>query len=287
MTTATQPDVTTLVEEHLHLVHHVVAQVAVRYPRHVDRQELWAAGAAGLVEAARRFDPDAEVPFARYATIRIRGAIIDATRSRDWATRGLRRRARELQQATRTLEQATGRTPTTGELAASLGISEDEVHARRHAVDRATLLHLDRPTTGDAGADGETTLGAFLAEQDTTSLPDQAMEERELRGTLRVAVAHLDPTHREVVERSYMHGERLQDIATSLGVTEARVSQIRAEALDAIRAWLGTRYEGVPVVATTAPGQRRRSAYMATMAARASWSRCLDAADRQLSELCG
>lgn len=286
MSATQQPDVTALVEEHLHLVQHIVSQVAVRYPRHVDRQELWAAGAAGLVEAAGRFDPGTDVPFARYAAIRVRGAIIDATRSRDWATRSLRRRARELQQATRTLEQAAGRTPSTRELGACLGISEDEVAARRGAVERATLLHLDRPT-GDAGPDGESTLGGLLAEDDTALLPELAMEERELRGTLRVAVAHLDPTHREVVERSYMHGERLQDIATSLGVTEARVSQIRSEALNAIRAWLGTRYEGVPVVAATAPGQRRRSAYVTTMASRASWSRCLDAADRQLSELRG
>ncbi len=92
-----------LVEEHLYLVQHIVNQLAVRYPRHVDRQELWAAGAAGLVDASRRYDPGAEVPFARYASIRIRGAIIDSTRSRDWATRSLRRRAREMSEVAREL----------------------------------------------------------------------------------------------------------------------------------------------------------------------------------------
>ena len=76
-----------LIQEHIDLVGRVVSRVTSMYPRHVDRQELWNAGALGLVEAARRFDPDAGIPFERYASIRIRGAIIDSTRTRDWASR--------------------------------------------------------------------------------------------------------------------------------------------------------------------------------------------------------
>ena len=77
-----------LVTEHLPLVDQVVARVSARFPRHVDRDELRNAGRLGLVEAARRYDPSTEVPFDRYAAIRIRGAILDSTRSRDWATGG-------------------------------------------------------------------------------------------------------------------------------------------------------------------------------------------------------
>lgn len=272
-----QHDANALVEEHLYLVQHIVNQLAVRYPRHVDRQELWAAGAAGLVDASRRYDPAAGVPFGRYATIRIRGAIIDSTRSRDWATRSLRRRARELSDVARQIEQVQGRTATVTELADALGVTEDDVRDRQRATERATLLQLDQPVAdGDGGAE---TLESLLTEDATEALPVESLEERELIGTMRVAVEHLDEPHREVVQRYFFGGELLQEIAETLGVTEARVSQIRSEAIASIRAWMATRYEGVPSVEASAPGSRRRASYVASMQAHATWQQCLGAAD--------
>jgi RNA polymerase sigma factor for flagellar operon FliA len=76
-----------LVREHLGLVHEVVNRVAAGFPRHVERDELIDAGRLGLVEAARRYDPSTGVPFERYAAIRIRGAVLDSTRTRDWVSR--------------------------------------------------------------------------------------------------------------------------------------------------------------------------------------------------------
>ena len=78
------------VENHLGLVEQIVVQVAVNYPRHVDRGELVRAGVLGLVEAARRFDPALGVPFDRFAARRIRGAILDTVRAADWAPRSVR-----------------------------------------------------------------------------------------------------------------------------------------------------------------------------------------------------
>jgi RNA polymerase sigma factor FliA len=113
-----------LVETHLHLVTHVVHQLAARFPRHVDRDELRGAGAAGLVDAAHRYDPTTGVPFARYASIRIRGAVLDATRSRDWATRRLRRDLREIEATTEQLEEKLSRRPDDAEVAAAMGTDE-------------------------------------------------------------------------------------------------------------------------------------------------------------------
>lgn len=269
-------DPNALVEEHLYLVQHIVNQLAVRYPRHVDRQDLWAAGAAGLVDASRRYDATTGVPFARYASIRIRGAIIDSTRSRDWATRSLRRRARELSEVAHRLEQQEGRTPSVAELAVELGVSEDDVRDRQRATERATLLQLDQPVAdGDGGVE---TLESLLPEENQYLLPAESLEERELVGTMRVAVEHLDQPHREVVERYFFGGELLQEIAETLDVTEARVSQIRAEAVTAMRAWMATRYDGVPTVAAGAPGARRRASYLATMQSHTTWQQCLTAA---------
>lgn len=265
-----------LVEDHLYLVTHIVHQLAARYPRHVDRSELWSAGAAGLVDAAGRFDPAAEVPFARYASIRIRGAIIDSTRSRDWATRSLRRRARAIQAVERELEQSLCRSPTREEIADAAELTVEQVEECERGVERSTLLQLDQPFTDHSTGSSET-LRSLLVEDDTDQLPQDSTIRRELIGTLRVAVDRLDDAHRQVIVRHFFHDDLLQDIAADLGVTEARVSQIRSEAINAIRAYLGTEFEGVPEVPESAPGRRRRAAYLSTMQEDTSWQERFDA----------
>lgn len=267
-----------LASTHLYLVQHVVNQLASHYPRHVDRSELWSAGALGLVDASRRFDPDAAIPFTRYATIRIRGAIIDSTRSRDWATRSLRRTIRDVRSVTEQFEDTEGRRPSSPELAEQLGITVGELADHQAAAAAATLLHLDQPVGNPD--QGETALSNVIEEQTPDWLPDEAVEQRELVGTVRTAVDFLPPVQREVVERYYFNGEMLRDIALTLGVTEARVSQIRSEALTAMRGYFGTSFEGVPAVAEGAPGKRQRAAYVAAMGTQSDWRSRLDAADR-------
>lgn len=264
-----------LVEEHLYLVQHVVNSLASRFPRHVDRGELWSAGAHGLVDASRRYDPDAGIPFARYATIRIRGAILDSTRTRDWATRSLRREMRTVREAEAAFSDTHGRTPDSVELAATLGMTPEKLAAHQAAAATANLLHLDHTVSG--GEEGDSTLAERLEERDSSVLPEDSLENQELIGTARSAVEHLPEVQREVVERYYFGGELLRDIADSLGVTEARVSQIRSEALLAMRSYFGTTFEGVPGVAANAPGLRRRASYVADVAASTTWRTRLDA----------
>lgn len=266
-----------LVTEHIELVQHVVNQVSMRYPRHVDRQELWNAGALGLVDASRRYDPTVGIPFARYALIRIRGAIIDSTRSRDWATRAVRRGMREVRSATEAFEQEFGREPTVIELAAKLGMDIEQLENVRTAAVASSLLHLDQRVGGSESED--TTLGELVEEQDTELLPQDELERRELTGTLRAAVEHLPEVQQDVVRRYYFEGEFLRDIADSLGVTEARVSQIRSEALNAIRAYFSASFDGVPDVDEKAPGRRARATFVTTVAEQTTWRSRLSAAD--------
>jgi len=263
-----------LVTEHLYLVQQVVNQLASRYPRHVDRSELWSAGAYGLVDASRRFDPDAGIPFPRYAAIRIRGAIIDSTRTRDWATRRLRRDIRTVREARDGFEVREGRAPSETELAGLLNIDVAELREHRAAAANATL-HLDHPLPGTDST--ETGLAARLEERGRERLPEDAIEHNELVGTVRSAVSFLPEPQREVVERYYFRGELLRDIADSLGVTEARASQIRSEALDAMRAYFGSAFEGVMPVAPKAPGIRRRATYVEELASQSTWRTRLDA----------
>src|SRR4051795_4265285 len=127
-----------LIEQHLPLVNHVVLQVAVRFPRYVDRNELARAGALGLVEAAQRFDVSRGVPFDRFAARRIRGAILDSVRAADWAPRSVRTLGRKLEAIEQQLA-ADGSEPTSGGIAAALGLSERELHRLRDRVFRSVV----------------------------------------------------------------------------------------------------------------------------------------------------
>jgi RNA polymerase sigma factor for flagellar operon FliA len=226
-----------------------------------------------LVEASRRFKPESGIPFARYAAIRIRGAIIDSTRTRDWATRSLRRQLRDIQQTATMLEDQSKRPPTQVELAGSLGISTDELSARQGQATLSTLLHLDQAEPGQDAL-------AYQVEEDRIeSLPEHAIEQREMKGTLVTAIRHLPKVQAEVVARYYLQGDLLQDIADDMGITEARVSQIRAEALAAIRTFFSALYEGLEATPDSVPGKRARTAYVGRLAEQTDWRTRLEAAD--------
>lgn len=273
MTLKPASELNALVIETMDLVGHIVNELSARYPRHVDRSELWNAGALGLVEASRRFDPASGVPFNRYAAIRIRGAIIDSTRSRDWASRSVRKCLREIRQATNGLETEHGRTPSTTEIADFLGIDGREMERLRTQGAVSTLLHLDQEVEGE-----DATLGERVEEPAVDLIPDKALERREMRGTLAEAIRNLPAVQATVVSRYYVDGDLLQDIAGDMGLTEARVSQIRSEALVSLRAYFSTQYDGVARESDDAPGKRARNAYLERMGETATWRSRVDSA---------
>ncbi|MDX1620425.1 MAG: FliA/WhiG family RNA polymerase sigma factor [Nitriliruptorales bacterium] len=264
-----------VIVEHLPLVQQIVHQFARRFPAHVDRSELFNAGVYGLVDASRRYDPSTGVPFGRFAAIRIRGAILDSTRSRDWSSRGVRRRVRRIRQAQDVMTSKLGRAPSNEELAEELDLDVEEIQRARYRARQSTLLHLDHPVQTEQGE--SSTLGDLVEETDGHALPETALEERELIGTLRAAIALLPARQRDVLERYYFRQELLRDIADDLGVSEARISQIRSEAITAIRAYFQRTFEGVPAVEPEAPGARKRDAFVEAVTRETTWRSRLEA----------
>ena len=221
-------ELATLIEEHLPLVKHVVFQVAVQFPHHVDRDELARAGALGLVEAARRYDAARGVPFERFAVQRIRGAILDAVRAADWAPRSLRTLARQLEQAEQHLAAELGRMPDRNEVAEALDMRRDELDQLQHRRFRGVLLNLEHATPHEGEKD--LTLVDLLADEDSIELSAE-LELRELHSYLRDAMRLLPDRHRLVVVGSFLEGRTSQELADFLGVTVSRISQLRSEAL--------------------------------------------------------
>lgn len=265
----TPEEISALIEEHLPLVNHVVFQVAVHFPRHVDRDELARAGALGLVEAAKRYDEARGVPFNRFAAQRIRGAIIDGVRSADWAPRSVRALARRLDQVEQQLANRLGRVPSLGETAAALDMSREELDRLRDRLFRSVVLAFDS-LVGDTD-DEELTLVDVL--QDSSTLePSEELEARELQAYLRDAVDLLPERHRLVVVGYFIEERSSQDLARFLGVTESRVSQMRTEALAMLRQGIEAQYE--PEEEREQPEglvARRRAQYAAAIASASTW----------------
>jgi RNA polymerase sigma factor for flagellar operon FliA len=261
-------EISRLVEEHLPLVNHVVFQVAVHFPRHVDRNELIHAGALGLVEAAKRYDDSRGVPFNRFAAQRIRGAIIDAVRAADWAPRSVRMLARRLDQVEQRLAVQLGRVPNLGETAQALGMTQDELHNLRDRIFRSVVLAFEYVVTETD--DEELTLVDVLA--DPHPEPAAELEDRELKAYLREAVAMLPERHRLIVLGYFVEGRTSDELARFLGVTESRISQMRTEALAMLRRGIEAQY--VPAERVPEPDglvERRRAAYADRIRTASEW----------------
>ncbi len=260
-----------LIEDNLQLVNHVVFQVAVHFPRHVEREELARAGALGLVEAARRYDEAKGVPFQRFAAQRIRGAILDAVRAADWAPRSVRALSRRLDVVEQRLANQLGRLPSLGEMAAALDVSKEELHRLQDRLFRSVVLAFEHLVT-DA-PDEELTLVDVLADP-TAVEPSQELEERELHAYLRDAIALLPERQRLVIVGYFLQGKTSQELARFLGVTESRVSQMRTEALDALKLGILAQYEGRDddVEAPVGRQAKRRANYADAIGSRQSWA---------------
>lgn len=267
MPTPDDHEIHRLIEDNLPLVRHVVFQVAVHFPRHVDRDELATAGALGLVEAARRYDESRGVPFDRFAAQRIRGAILDAVRAADWAPRSVRTLARKLEQVEQQLATKLGRVPTSGEKADALGIGADGLRRLQDRMFRSVVLALEYEVTD---ADEELTLVDVLAD-DHNKEPAEELESRELHSYLRDAVHLLPERHRLVVVGYFLEGRRSEDLAQLLGVTESRISQLRSEALAMLREGIEAQYEPAVVEAPSGRVARRKAGYASAIAEARGW----------------
>ncbi|GAB1693196.1 sigma-70 family RNA polymerase sigma factor [Krasilnikovia sp. M28-CT-15] len=252
-----------LVRQHMPLVGHLVRDMLSRIPNHVHRDDLTSAGLHALVKATRNWDPDRGIPFHRFATTRIRGAILDELRSLDWATRSVRTKARATDTTRQRLTTALGRTPTNEELAQALGTTTGELHQTDSDVQRATVLSLQNFTS--SSADDLVT--------EPTPGPEDMLIRREQIGYLHHAIAALPDRLQTVITEYFLNERPMADIAADLGVTESRISQLRAEALSLLKDGLNTHLDPhlAPVPENPASiTARRRAGYYAAIAGNTS-----------------
>ena len=219
------------------LVKYVAGRLGSGLPAHVDDDDLVSYGLLGLIRAIERFDPDRDIKFETYAIARIRGSIIDELRSMDWVPRSIRARARDIERAIAELERKLMRAPNDEEIAAKLGITEDELQDALLEISRSSIAALDELWTSSSGT-GESVSLIETVEDVQAEQPQRAMAATEMREVLTEAIARLPEREKLVITLYYYEELTLREIGEVLGVTESRVSQLHTKAILRLKARL-------------------------------------------------
>ena len=213
------------------LVKYVVGKVASSAPPSCDREELIQSGIFGLIDAIERYDPEKGVKFETYAILRIRGAVIDELRSRDWVPRSKRKMAREVAAVACELESRDGKVPTVDDLASAMGVSREEMEETLHETSFVSFVSIDQGQGDGHSAEGkDIKMRDLLADTDAGD-PSAQLELAEKVRSLSRAITELPEQERIVVTLYYYEDMRLKDIGELYGVSESRISQVHGRAL--------------------------------------------------------
>ena len=225
--------------EYLPLVKYIAGRIAIGLPKSVELDDLINAGVVGLIEAYNNFDAGKGVKFESYASMRIRGSILDELRAVDWAPRSTRAKSREMERSISSLENTLGRSPTDEEIAEDLDVSLNDLYKLLDDLSSTTLLSLDELSYG-SDEDKPVPLLDTLKSKERSDALDQ-LERDEMRNLLVDAIEYLTEQERLVVALYYYEELTLKEIGQVMELSESRVSQIHTKSVLSLRAKLRMR----------------------------------------------
>ncbi|MCR4655544.1 MAG: FliA/WhiG family RNA polymerase sigma factor [Lachnospiraceae bacterium] len=226
-----------IILEYAPLVKVVAGRLAMYLGYNVEYEDLVSYGIFGLIDAIDKFDSTKDVKFETYASLRIRGSILDQIRKMDWIPRTVRKRQRDIQTAIKEIEGKTGKTASDEEIAEYLGISGEEYDNWQSQMKVTNLVSLDE-FIEQGGGDVN-----IIEDQGMTSkydLPEEAVEKEELKKILAEALLTLTEKERRVIELYYYEELTLKEISNILEVSESRVSQLHTKALGKMKGKMGS-----------------------------------------------
>ena len=191
-------------------------------------------GIITLLGAIDKFDPDKGVKFETYVSKRIRGMVIDLARKQDWIPRNVRKRAKEIDMAAAELSATLGRTPTDGEIAQYLGITQERYQKDTASIALSNILSLDvlMDTRETSGCQIE------VPTSDLQSQPEAVLQEREMQRALAAGIASLRENEQIVLSLYYERNLHLKEIAQVMELSEPRISQIHTRAIQKLRVYM-------------------------------------------------
>jgi RNA polymerase sigma factor for flagellar operon FliA len=222
--------------EYLPLVKYIAGRLAIGLPRSVEMDDMINAGVVGLTEAYSNFDTSKDVRFETYASLCIRGSILDELRGMDWVPRSIRARSREVERTISKLERELGRSPTEGELAAALNVDMDTYYHIIDDVSSASLFSLDEMIFGEDDHNPVALIDTLRSEDQQSAL--DSLERKELRDLLADSIGKVTEQERLVLALYYSEELTLGEIGQVLELSESRISQLHTKAVLNLRAKL-------------------------------------------------
>lgn len=222
-----------MIEEHRWLVKMIAEVIASRMPMSVEVDDLISAGMIGLMDAAQRFDPTLGYRFETFATIRIRGSILDQLRREDPVRRSARDKRKMFDLTQRRFEAALGRLASNEDLAQALGMSMDEYHDFLNEIHPTEFVSVE-----DLGKiPGEEDQQVELSD-DSNVCQFKRVESKEIKELIREEIDNLPERERLVISLYYYEGLNMKEIGQVMRVTESRASQLRSQAVGKLRKYL-------------------------------------------------
>jgi len=229
-----------LVMQELSQVYYIATRIRERLPSSVELDDLVNAGVIGLLEASRNFDSSKNSQFKAFAKFRIRGAILDSLRESDWGSRSLRRRGREIADATARLEARLGRHPIESEVAEEMHLEPDHLQRIIAQIDGLYVAGQQAAVSGDRSDLMDVIESApNLVDPD----PFDLCLEGEVKAHLAEAISKLSEREQLILSLYYREELTMKEIAEVVGVALSRVSQIRQEIMKKLRVLLAHIHE--------------------------------------------
>lgn len=221
-----------LIVHYLYLVKSVVGRLSAALPSYVKLDDLYSYGVTGLIKAVERFDITKKTKFESYAILLIKGAIIDELRKLDWIPRSVHQKANQIAAAQSELKEQLGRDPHDSELAAHLGVTEEQLHELLERVRPFVLIPLNAETS--FGEEERLPLSERIADTKACQ-SDEVAYRHEFKVFIEKALADLTEQERKVLILYYYEELMLKEIGNILSLSESRVSQIHTKALLKLR----------------------------------------------------
>ena len=222
-----------LVELYISLVDQIAAKMKKNLSSLITFDEIKSHGLMGLLDALKKFEYDRGIQFETYASLRIRGAILDGIRENDWVPRSIREKAKKIEKAYQELEQLHLRSVSDLEVMEHLDLDVDEFNQNMKETSWMNFISLDEPI------DEESEHSKISNLPDMIDPIDQAMDHQFLKEILAQAIARLPEKEKLVVSLYYYEELNLTEIAEVLKLSVSRISQLHTKAIYRLRGALG------------------------------------------------
>ena len=221
-----------LIVRHMKIVKYIAGRMAIHVPSNVEMDDLIGWGVLGLLDAVEKFDHTQNIKFTTYASIRIRGAIIDQIRSLDWAPRSLRAMARRVGESRERLRQKQGAEPGYDAIADDMGTTPEQVEGAMAQLYSVQLMSLDDYLPDE---DSTASRKAEVIGDRNVRTPDQVAQERERVDRIVEAILKLPEQQQKVLHLYYYEELTLKEVGMVLEVSESRVCQVHSAAMKTLR----------------------------------------------------